>query len=179
MVFEDFIEQLFTSIKSSNGALTCFVYVDGEELLNTTCLFKDVLSDAVSCADRLSLAIDPVVGQAVRENKSVALMAVVSFGDNDEVYRFKYSDGEMVSYQSLNESKIYNEFVSQAGHIPTFDEMVTPSKEQLELMRHNGVEETKERYDKRVSIMKKVFGDKDIEINELFDLYDKYTETFF
>ena len=24
MVFEDFIEQLFTSIKSSNGALTCF-----------------------------------------------------------------------------------------------------------------------------------------------------------
>ena len=179
MVFEDFIVDLFNSVKKPDGALTCFVYVDGEELLNTTCLFKDVLLDAEACADRLSLAVDPVVGQAVRENKSVALMAVVSIDDNDEVYRFKYFDGELVSNQSLNESKIYNEFVSQAGYIPTFDEMVTTSKEQLELMRHNGVEETKERYDKRVSIMKKVFGDKDIEINELFDLYDKYTETFF
>lgn len=99
MLFEDFVEQLFTSIKSPDGALTCFVYVDGEELLNTTCLFKDVLLDAEACADRLSLAVDPVVGQAVRENKSVFLMAVASIGDNDEVYRFKYVDGDLISSQ--------------------------------------------------------------------------------
>ena len=46
-------------------------------------------------------------------------------------------------------------------------------------MRQNSVEETKERHDKRVSIMKRVFSDEDIEIDELFDLYDQYTETFF
>ena len=208
MVFEDFIEQLFTSIKSSNGALTCFVYVDGEELLNTTCLFKDVLSDAVSCADRLSLAIDPVVGQAVRENKqyqqsrqhpqrvrihpphrtgpayhrkykSVSLMAVVSFGDNDEVYRFKHVDSDLVCNYSLNESKVYKEFVTQSNIVPTFEQMVTPSKERLKLMKQNGVTETKERYNKRVSIMKEIFSDKDIEIDDLFNLYDQYIETFF
>ena len=121
MFFEDFIEQLFTSIKSSNGALTCFVYVNGEELLNTTCLFKDVLSDAVSCADRLSLAIDPVVGQAVRENKSVSLMAVVSFGDNDEVYRFKYSDGELVSNQQYYTRILKNEKKTNKKHIYNFN----------------------------------------------------------
>lgn len=179
MVFEEFIEQLFTSIKSSNGALTCFVYVDGEELLNTTCLFKDVLSDAVSCADRLSLAIDPVVGQAVRENKSVALMAVVSIGDNDEVYRFKHVDSDLVCNYSLNESKVYKEFVTQSNIVPTFEQMVTPSKERLKLMKQNGVTETKERYNKRVSIMKEIFNDKDIEIDDLFNLYDQYIETFF
>ncbi|MBQ9396567.1 MAG: hypothetical protein IJU23_13765, partial [Proteobacteria bacterium] len=59
--------------------------------MNTTCQFKDILTDADSSADRLSLAIDPVIGQAVSEHKSVSLMAVVSVGEFDEVYRFRYN----------------------------------------------------------------------------------------
>lgn len=179
MLFETFIIDLFTSIKKPNGALTCFVYIDGDELLNTTTLFKDVQENAESCMDRLSLAIDPVIGQSVRENKSVDLMAVVSLGDNDEVYRFKYVDGDLISNQSLNESKVYAEFLAHSNNIPTFEEMVAPSKDRLELMKRNGVKETKERYNKRVNIMRRIFSDEDIEIDDLFDLYDQYTETFF
>lgn len=182
MVFEDFIEQLFTSIKSSNGALTCFVYVDGEELLNTTCLFKDVLSDAVSCADRLSLAIDPVVGQAVRENKSVSLMAVVSFGDNDEVYRFRSADGELVCRQSLfekNHLHSIKEFIDSRNNIKSIEERAIVPDELKELMKANGVIENKERYNKRLSVLKQIHCGKPVEHTELNRLFNEYTKTFF
>ena len=104
MLFEDFVVDLFNNIKSPDGALSCFVYVDGEELLNTTCLFKDVLVNATACADRLSLAIDPIIGQAAREKKSISLMAVVSAGKNDEVYRFKYANGDTFRGKFRNNS---------------------------------------------------------------------------
>ena len=104
MLFETFIVDLFNSIKTDDGALTCFVYVDGEELMNTTCQFKDILTDADSSADRLSLAIDPVIGQAVSEHKSVSLMAVVSVGEFDEVYRFRYNGNDLECHQELNKS---------------------------------------------------------------------------
>ena len=180
MLFEDFVVDLFNNIKSPDGALSCFVYVDGEELLNTTCLFKDVLVNATACADRLSLAIDPIIGQAAREKKSISLMAVVSAGKNDEVYRFKYANGDLVSNQHIRENNILPKTeLCNISNKKSIEERAMVSDEVRELMKKNGITEDEERYKQRISILRKIHCGKPVEHSVLHKLFNEYTKTFF
>ena len=180
MLFEDFIEQLFTSVKSPNGAITCFVYVDGEELLNTTCLFTDVMSDNIMCADRLSLAIDPVIEQAIREDKTVSMMAVVSVGNNDDVYRFKYVDGDLVCNRPIYEKlSSQNTTLVNNNLTKTVEDRAKVSEEVRLLMKRNGAIEDEARYNKRLSILKQIHCGKPIEHDQLHKLYNELTKTYF
>lgn len=101
MEFQDFMFQVFQSVKSANGMLKCTACLDDVEAASVVIPFSDVLADMEAAAEKLAGALNPAYEKMSDEGKALSLKVVVTKDGQDKTYDFKMVDDELITEQEL------------------------------------------------------------------------------